>query len=168
MITSFTLKIYENLQNQLAVSIEENKQKYYPPMSKKLMDPATSAKTYWPILKISLDNKKDPCILPLFCQYAIDFRKKAEFVDSFLANQCSRIKNSSKPPSSFSKRIENSISSAIFYRNDNFKIIQNLDPNKARGHDKISICNIKICGQSIIRPLQVIFKSCIENDIFSN
>lgn len=30
----------------------------------------------------------------------------------------------------------------------------------------ISICMIKICGESIIKPLQMTFKSCIQNPTF--
>ena len=32
----------------------------------------------------------------------------------------------------------------------------------------ISICMIKICGESILKPLQLIFKSCLENGKFPN
>ena len=43
-------------------------------------------------------------------------------------------------------------------------MIQNLDPNKAHGHDNIGI--LKICGSSIYKPLEMIFKQCIETDVF--
>ena len=33
---------------------------------------------------------------------------------------------------------------------------QNVDPNKALNHDKISIRMINICGKSICKPLQLI------------
>ena len=42
------------------------------------------------------------------------------------------------------------------------KIIQNLHPIKAHGHDNISSHMLKICGSSISRPLEMIFKQCIE------
>ena len=41
------------------------------------------------------------------------------------------------------------------------KINWNLNPNKAHGPEKISICMIKICGKSLCKPLEMIFKSCI-------
>ena len=44
--------------------------------------------------------------------------------------------------------------------------MQNLDPNKAHGHDKISIRMIKICGKSICKPLQLIFNQCIDTGYF--
>ena len=43
------------------------------------------------------------------------------------------------------------------------KIIAKLDPNKA--HDKISICIIKICSGSILKPLRLIFNHCLYNGI---
>ena len=53
-----------------------------------------------------------------------------------------------------------------FSKNDIEKIIQNLDPNKAHGHGKISIFMIKICGKSICKPLQVIFSQCNDTGSF--
>ena len=46
------------------------------------------------------------------------------------------------------------------------KMIYNLDPNKAYGDAMIRIRMLKICGSSIYKPLQLIFRSCIENGIF--
>ena len=42
------------------------------------------------------------------------------------------------------------------------KIIKGLNPNKAQGHDNISIRMIQLCGDSIIAPLKLIFDSAIE------
>ena len=46
------------------------------------------------------------------------------------------------------------------------KVIQNLDPNKAHGHDRISIRMIKTCGKSSCKPLQLIFSQCIDTGSF--
>ena len=118
------------------------------------MDPATSAKTYWSILKTLLNNKKNPCIPPLFHQgkYVTDFKKKAELFNSFFAKQCSIIQNSSKLPLTLNKKTNNSISSITFNRNDIATIIRSLDPNKAYGYDTISIRKLSICDKSICKP----------------
>ena len=50
-----------------------------------------------------------------------------------------------------------------FSTDDILKIIRNLDPNKAHGHDLISIRMIKICDTSIWRPLKLIFQACLES-----
>ena len=49
---------------------------------------------------------------------------------------------------------------------DILKIIKSLNVNKAQGHNDISIRMIKLCGQSIVKPLSVIFKNCIDNGTF--
>ena len=49
---------------------------------------------------------------------------------------------------------------------DTAKIMKNLDPNKAHRHDMISICMVKIFGESILKPLVLIFKSGIESGKF--
>ena len=48
------------------------------------------------------------------------------------------------------------------------RIIGDLDPNKAHGYDNISIRMLKICAESISKPLEIIFKSCIEKAQFPN
>ena len=69
-------------------------------------------------------------------------------------------------PSVLFTRTENVISSIDFGSDDIAQIIQKLDPNKSHGHDMISIRMLKICGNSIYKPLQLIFRSCIENGKF--
>ena len=55
--------------------------------------------------------------------------------------------------------------SSSFNNADIFKIIKSLNVNKAHGHD-ISIRMIKLCGQSFVNPLAIIFKNCIDSGIF--
>ena len=45
-------------------------------------------------------------------------------------------------------------------------IIKKLDPNKAHEHDKISICMLKLCEDSINRQYATIFKNCFNERIF--
>ena len=49
----------KHLQKQLKNLIDHGREKYYLRISKKLMDPMTSLKTYWLILKTLLNNKKN-------------------------------------------------------------------------------------------------------------
>ena len=118
------------------------------------MDIITSAKAYWLILRTLFNNKKIPCISPLFHQdkYVTDFKKKAELFNFLFSKQCcSVIQNSSKLPLTLSKK--RSISSIIFNCNDIATIIRSLDPNKAHGHDMISIRMLKICGNLFVNHL---------------
>ena len=61
---------------------------------------------------------------------------------------------------------DNRETSASSSQNNIVKIIQNLDSNKAYGHDNISIRMLKICDSSIFKPLAMIFKQCIETGVF--
>ena len=57
---------FQSLQNLLGVSIEASKKNYYSHLSMKLMELSTSPKTYWSVLKSFHNNKKIPCIQPIF------------------------------------------------------------------------------------------------------
>ena len=148
----------EFLQNELKSLIEANKEKYYSRILNRMMNPLTSTKTYWSILKSFLHNKKIPCIPFPKCN------DKAELFNNFFANQSSLINNFSKLPSLLLKRTENVISFIDFGSDYIAKIIHNLDPNKAHGHDMISIRMLKIWVSSLYKPLQLIFRPCIETE----
>ena len=62
--------------------------------------------------------------------------------------------------------IYKSLSTIHFTSVDILKTIKNLDSNKAHGHDMVSIRMIKICDASICKPLELIFRSCLENGKF--
>ena len=136
----------------------------------KLMDPTTSAKTYWSILERCLNDRKIPCIRPLFHdnKFITDFKEKAELLNSFFSKQCSIIDNGSKLPSNLVYHTDEKLSDIVFNSEDIGKLISGLDPNKAHGHDMISICMLKICGESIHKPLESIFRASLNDGRFSS
>ena len=89
-----------------------------------------------------------------------------ELFNSFFAKQCSLIKNESKLPSRLRFLTDKHLSMIKFVNADISEIIQNLNPNKSHGHEKISIRMFKLCGDSLRRPLELIFKDCLRNGIF--
>ena len=108
--------------------------------------------------------KKIPIIPSLYHNgnFITDFRQKAELFNSFFPEHYSILLNSSKLSTNLAPRTDQSITFINFSQDDILKIIQNLNPNKAHGPDKISIRMIKICGKSLCKPLEMIFKSCIK------
>ena len=54
----------------------------------------------------------------------------------------------------------------IFSIEENGNIIQGLDSNKAHGQDKISISMLKICGNSICKPLKIIYNEFLSLSLF--
>ena len=55
------------------------------------------------------------------------------------------------------------LSSILVTGGDIAKIIQNPGPNKAHGHDMISIQMITLCANSVLPSLELIFKSYLES-----
>ena len=64
------------------------------------------------------------------------------------------------------KKTRESRTTIGFSNNDILKIFRNLDPNKAHGHDMISIRMVRICDDSICKPLKLIFGSSLESGKF--
>ena len=58
------------------------------------------------------------------------------------------------------------LSTVTFSDKDIGKIIQNLDLNKARGHNNISIHKLQICDDSICVLLEIIFKQALLTSVF--
>ena len=156
------------LQEQLHLLISKSKQNYYSRVASKLTNVQRNSKTYWSLLNRFLNNKKIPLIPPLFHEnkFMTDFKEKAELFDALFAKQCSLIKSSSKLRSHLHYLTDNRLSAVSVSQDDIAKIIQNLDPNKANGHDNISIRMLNICGSSNYKPLEMIFKQCIETGFF--
>ena len=128
----------------------------------------SSTKAHWVLLKNFLSNRKIPVFPPLFHnnKFVTDFKQKAELFNSFFAKQCSLIKNDSKLSPRLHFLTDKRLSTVKFVNNDILKIIQNLNPNKAHGYDKISIRMLKICVNSLCMPLELIFNDCLANGIY--
>ena len=128
------------------------------------MDCSTSPKAYWSLLKMFLINKKIPCIPPLFNnnKFISNFRDKGELFNNFFAQQCTLIGNASEIHARLNIKTTKTLSSIPVTRADIAKIIKNFDPNKAHGHDMISIRMPKLCCESVLPLLELIFKSCVK------
>ena len=81
-------------------------------------------------------------------------------------NQCSLLSNNSVLPTNLPQLTSKCLDSIYFSSSDIVKIISRLDPNKAHGHDVLSIRMIKLCGNSICKPLSIIFKDCLSEGEF--
>ena len=76
--------------------------------------------------------------------------------------------NASKLPSNFTLCTDNRLSTVTFSQDDIGKIIQNLNPNKAHGHDNISIRMLKICVSYIYGPLELILKEALSTGLLAS
>ena len=120
------------------------------------------------MLKTFLSNKKIPLIPPLFHKnrFITDFKEKAELFNSFFSGQCSLLKNCIKLPTNLRYVTDKRLGTVNFTTDYIEKIIVSLNPNKAHDHDSISICMLKICGNNICNPLELIFKQALTTGVF--
>ena len=121
-------------------------------MSSRLAVPLTSLETYWSILKTFLNSKKIPCILPLLQTS----KKKLNYLIIFFCKPMLPLSNNNVLPTDLPQLTSKCLDSIHFSSSNIAKIISRLDPNKAQAHDMLSIRIIKLCGNSICKPLSII------------
>ena len=124
----------ETLQNLIYETLESCKSKYYENISKKLCSKAIAPKYYWSLLKTMLNDKKVPCIPPIFHdnKFVTDFSKKADLLNSCFAKQYLIIENNSVLPSLSILITDQYLANIEFMKDDIKRIIRKLGPNKAR------------------------------------
>ena len=151
-------------------AVNSSQFKYHDHLSKKLNNPVTAAKTNWSALNTFVNGSKIP-LIPLLSvgnRLVIEFLAKANLFNDFFSKQCSPIVNNSSLPANLTFENENILSTFDFSTRDIVKFIKVLDPNKAPGHDVMSIRMIKLCATSISKPLHILFRNCLENESFPN
>ena len=130
------------------MELESCKIKYYENISKELCSKVITRKLYWSLLKTMLNDIK------------------ADLFNSFFVKQCSIIENNSVLPLSTNPITDQYLANIEFLKDDIKRIICKVYPNKAHGHDVISICMLKMPGDAITEPLFKIFKNCLKCGIF--
>ena len=74
--------------------------------------------------------------------------------------------NNSVLPTNLRQLTSKCLDSICFSNSDIVKLISLLDPNKAHGHDMLSIRMTKLCGNSICKSLSIIFNGCLSEGKF--
>ena len=148
--------------------ILQTKTSYYENLGRKLNDPTLQSKTYWSILKGFYNGKRVPVIPPLLVnnKFVTDFKAKANIFNDFFSKQCTPLANGSKLPENQVYLTNSRINSVPFSDDLVINIIRNLNVNKAHGHDDISIRMIKMCDESLLRPLSIIFRNSLKSSIY--
>ena len=156
------------LTQDISDAIPSFKLKYYEGLANKLNDPKTAPKIYWKILKAFVNGTDIPLIPTLLVgnQLVSDFSEKANFFNDYFSKQCTTIGNNSAIPANTSFVTEERLSTIEICPGDIVKIIRSLNPNKAHGHDEITIRMIKMCASSTAKPLAILFRNCLESEFF--
>ena len=95
----------ENLTTGLSNLIRDTKTEYHSKLPAKLVNPSTSAKTYWSILKTFTNGRKVTVIPPLLMNngFISNFKTKVNYFNRFFNQQCTAISTDSSIPSSCNK-----------------------------------------------------------------
>ena len=154
----------ESLVNEINELISNAKNLYYVNLAKKLNNPLLQAKTYWSILKTFYNDKKIPLIPPLLIddKFVTDIQAKANIFNKFFADQCTPLKNNSMLPTNQLFMTQARLRSLDLNEDEILKIIRALNINKAHGCDGISVRMIKICDESLRKPLLILFKNSLK------
>ena len=99
-------------------------------------------------------------IPPIFHEnrFVRNFKEKAKLFNSFFGKQCSIIDNGSEILAFQHPKTDKYLFNLTFTEKDIEKVTQNLDSNKAHGHDIMII----------IKPLLIIYKKCLEKGCCPN
>ena len=79
----------ENLTTELSNLIRDTKTEYHSKLAAKLVNPSTSAKIYWSILKTFVNGRKVPVTPPLLInnEFISNFKTKANYFKRFFNQQ---------------------------------------------------------------------------------
>ena len=142
-------------------AVEAAKLSYLTNMGNKVDDSGTSQRSYWKIINRVMNKCRAPKIPILINNQSIlNCSEKAKHFNEFFSQQCKLIINSSvlPDPTLLTDRKINHIT----IENDEINsLIRNLDPNKATGSDGISGQMLLLCDDSVILPLNIIFRNIL-------
>ena len=143
-------------------AVEAAKLSYLTNMGNKVNDSGTSQRSYWKIINRVMKKCKAPKIPPILInnQFILNCSEKAKHFNNFFSEQCKLIINSSVLPNP-TLLTDRKIDHITIDNDEIISLIRNLDPNKATGSDGISGQLLLLCDDSVILPLNIIFKNIL-------
>ena len=120
--------------------------------------------------KLFIMERKFPLIPSILVNNKLipNFKEKTNHFKAFFTSQCTSISNDSVLPNTKRSVYNVDLSSIQFEDQDILKIIRSLNYNKAHSYDNISIRLLIISNSSIVKPLSIIFKNCLQTGTFPN
>ena len=158
---------YREKRKEAKNTFAESKRAYYTNLSHKIMDPNTTSKTYWKLVKSVYGNKQHVCIPPLLEDGALinSDVDKANLLNSYFTSQTIP-PQSNIPLPDFEYLTQARLDNIVINPSIVKKVLQNLDPSKASGPDEIGNRVLKLCADSLCNPLSLIFNKSLELGIF--
>ena len=148
-------------------SILEAKETFLRNQGTKLSTSGTSQKTYWNILKHFLNRSKVPRIPPLFHNntFITNCKLKAEIFNDYFSSQCTPFHNDSNLPP-FTKLTNEKIETLTISDDEIKLLLKNIDITKSTGPDNISATMLKMCGDTLVQPIRIIFLNIVKTGIY--
>ena len=142
----------KNLTTELSNMIRDTKSEYHSKLAAKFINPITSAKTYWSILKTFDNGRRVPVIPSLLInnEFISNCKTKANYFNRFFTQQCTVISMDSSIPSSVNLATNETVTKINFDEQLLSKLIIALNPNIAHGYDGLSICMLQMGSDSLL------------------
>ena len=120
-------------------------------------------------MKTFANGRKVPVIHPLLInnEFISNFRTKANYFNRFFNQQHTAISSDSSILSPVNLATNETLTKINFDEWLISKLILALNPNKAHGHDGLSIRMLQMGSDSIFKPLSIIFLNCLKAGYFS-
>ena len=114
-----------------------------------------------------MNKCRAPKIPPLVVnnRFILNCREKAKYFNDFFAQHCKPVINSSVLPV-FSFLTAERIDHITIENDDIISLIRQINPNKAAGSDGISGRMLLLCNESVILPLQIIYRNILSTSIY--
>ena len=147
--------------------VNQQKENYLSNLGSKISDPRTGSKKYWTCLKTFLNKNKASLIPPILDHgvFITDIKEKCQLFNSYFKSQCTIVDTSSFLPE-FIRKTELSLEKVSISPNQIKFLLSKLQVKKSHGHDELSASILKLCGDSIVEPLFLIYSNCLNKGIF--
>ena len=158
---------FDAFRKECQENVEKAKSDYLSNLGNKLHDPNTSQKSYWKIINRVMNKCRAPKIPPVLVNnvFIMNCKDKAKHFNDIFSKQCKPIINNSTLPH-FNFFTDERIDNIAIQGADILSLIRNLNPNKATGSDEISGQMLLLCDNSIVLPLQIIFKNILKTSTY--
>ena len=148
-------------------AVENKKINYLTNLGNKLNDPSTSCKSYWKIIHRVMNKCRAPRIPPILSNnlFVLDCKEKAKLFNDFFSNQCKLISNSSTLPT-FYYHTDKRLDSVIIQHDKILSLIRIINPSKGSGSQGIFGHMLRLCDDSVVLPLKIIFDNILKTSVY--
>ena len=161
------IEMYKHKRSLAKNAFRQARKQYYDDLADKIIDPETTPKNYWKLVKSLFNNSKQSTIPTLFdnnSSYTNDKDKADLLNDYFIAQSTLPASNIPLPP--FTYLTDARLGRIVILPQDVKKVLLNLNTSKAIGADKISNKLLKECAESLCIPLAEIFQQSLDEGIY--